>query len=177
MDQVDDDVINLNQNLLFDYQNVGGSSVQRIQEQEDNLVIDGDSASTNVLFDEENIKEYKSQNDYIERKEVSNEDDQINLGDSIILKPGSKVYDNVYSSIDKKGGYSTYYSSDTSRSVNYIGLIYNNNVIYSSDEDEINMYKSMGAKVVSVCTDDGFYNVNDIVKVKSKKLLKILFHK
>lgn len=94
--------------------------------------------------------------------------DSVNLGDVINIKDGSKVYDNVYSAIDKDNGLDCIYSFDTDRNVNYVALKYDNNIIYSDDYDEISRYKQSGASVVSVCTDDGFYNSEDIV-VKVKK--------
>ncbi len=92
----------------------------------------------------------------------------VSLGDIITVKQGSKVYDNVYSAIDKSDGLDSLYSFDTDRNVNYVALNYNDDIIYSNDVDEVNKYEQYGATVVSVCTDDGFYNSDDIV-VKVKK--------
>ena len=121
----------------------------------------------NVKLDRNSVsKERFDLNKKIVTKEI--EFDSVNLGDVINIKDGSKVYDNVYSAIDKDNGLDCIYSFDTDRNVNYVALKYDNNIIYSNDYDEISRYEQCGASVVSVCTDDGFYNYDDIV-VKVKK--------
>ena len=104
----------------------------------------------------------------INEDNLNNDINDLNIGDTINIKDNCFVYDNVYSAIEKNNGYDTYYSYDTDRYISNVALNYHDNIIYSSDMKEIDRYKALGAEVVSVCTDDGFYNSEDIV-VKVKK--------
>lgn len=172
--QLNDEIINLNTNVsVYESLLLKDSKVKENNKEEEKV----SNKSHNVTVTKEvkksfdrkklfsqiiNSEQFKNNNIYL--------DNDINLGDKIILEKGSKVYDNVYSAIDESNGYQTYYSYDTYRNVEYIGLNYNNDIIYSNNIAEINKYKSMGAKVVCVCTADGYYNANDIVKVRTKKL-------
>ena len=182
IDEVDDDIINLNENLIFsDYQkdNILFNNYQKENvfnnEIKDNLDLfkakEDNKKNVSVKQDIDNkvkcVKEVVNTNK--ESDVIFKIDSDFNLGDKIILIDGSKVYDNVYGAIDKKDGYQTYYSYDTCRNINFLALNYNGTIIYSNNNSEVSKYKSMGAKVVSVCTDDGYYNAGDIVKVKSKK--------
>ena len=169
-----DDVINLNKNIsLFEkVQTTNNYSISNSWENKEDT-----SVSASVTTCEKTVVKEKSRfkkmfskffNELQSKNNVQQVDNGVNLGDEIVLEKGTKVYDNVYSSIDKSNGYDTYYSNDMYRRVNYVALNYDDNIIFSNDSNEINYYKSKGAQVVSVCTDDGFYNVND-VKVKVKK--------
>ena len=100
--------------------------------------------------------------------------DSVNLGDAVTLREGSYVYGSIYNAIDRNNGLNTYYSYDTKRTIAYVALNYNDEIIYSNSISEIEYYKNRGALVVSVCTSinnelEGYYNSNDIVKVKVKK--------
>lgn len=182
VNEIDDDVINLNHNNVF-------SSYHREIIKEEKLNIDDFDKMLlkkiikdeikldfveNKLINElnkitiDNIK--KEDEDINNDSLLSSGCDDVSIDDKIILEEGSKVYENIYSAIDEANGLSTYFSYDTCRNVDYIALDYNGNIIYSNDDNEVKYYKSRGAKVVSIRTNDGFYNVNDIVKVKTKKI-------
>lgn len=142
----------------------------------DNIVVNDKHAEEINIVNNDSLDIKKKSIDKINNEDKKEDKvgavkNDIEIGDVITLKKGSYVYDNMYNAIDKTYGYDTYYSYDTCRDVNYIVLSYNDEFIFSDDLIEIENYKSHGAKVVSVCTDDGFYNSNDVVvKVKKHKM-------
>ena len=176
IDQIDDEIINLNTysviNNLKDNKSISKKDIsenlkETKVEKKETQVVQKSISNKQILNTNKNIQ--ANNNSKITYKS-SNNDNDLSINDKITIEKDSQVYDNVYSAIDKKDGYTMYYSYNTCRNINYIALKYNNQIIYTNNTSEINKYKKMGAKIVSVCTDDGFYNANDIVKVKNKKL-------
>ena len=100
----------------------------------------------------------------------------VNLGESINVSDDSKIYTNIYDAASETNGLNRYFSSDTTRYVEYMAFEYNGQVVYSNSEQEIELLKSNGAKMIAVGTSvekngacEGFYNSDDVV-VLSKTL-------
>lgn len=97
----------------------------------------------------------------------------IRIGDSVLVSSDSCIYDNCIDAMNCYNGMEPYFSYDSTREVSGVCLNYNDQIIYSLDNDEIDNYANMGASVVSYCTsindvDEGFYNVDDIKILKKQ---------
>ncbi len=98
--------------------------------------------------------------------------DNINLGDSIDLKNGCKIYKDSYSMTNKENGFDRYFSNSANREVSAVVYSLNGEckTIFASNPDcleNINTLKSMGAKVSGVLINnvEGFISIDDVEKI------------
>ena len=154
----------------------------------DNTIEDTNIINTNNLEVNKISDDLKTMNDYIikdiknnyisseiiENAKMDNDvSSNIRIGDSVLVSSDSCIYDNCIDAMNCSNGMDPYFSYDSTREVSGVCLNYNDQVIYSMDNDEIENYANMGASVVSYCTsindvDEGFYNVDDIKILKKQ---------
>lgn len=154
----------------------------------DNTIEDTNIINTNNLEVNKISDDLKTMNDYIikdiKNNYISSEiidnakmdndvSSNIRIGDSVLVSSDSCIYDNCIDAMNCSNGMDPYFSYDFAREVSGVCLNYNDQIIYSLDNDEIENYANMGASVVSYCTsindvDEGFYSVDDIKILKKQ---------
>ncbi len=114
------------------------------------------------------------QNVMKEHKENILINSSINIGDSITLKEGFKIYNDVYDAADKTNASNPYFENDIPRTVRALFFINNNDIVtiwdYHEDyENEINSLISKGYELKGAITaandsyiPEGAFNIEDI---------------
>lgn len=130
----------------------------------------------------------EAQNDYqvnMKMSEISNDvqifdviDDVpiFSFDDVINVKENSKIYENIYDAQSEKNGKTPYFDGNDERTIEAVGIIYNNDLIYISQNDEnacqkVDYYLMNGGEIQGVlCRNvndhnnyEGFYNYKDII--------------
>ena len=171
-DDIDSLINNIDNSLDTNYINntkiTNDDYQQKINKLNDDLINLNNSINDNI-----NLNNSINDNINLNKNSINNE---ICIGDIVTVKENSHIYNNIYDAIDKNEGENLYYSKDSYRYIKYIALNKDNKIIYSNDNDEIELYKSEGAKTVGVCTSlnnynlEGYYNYDDVVvKIKIRK--------
>lgn len=96
--------------------------------------------------------------------------------DVINVKENSKIYENIYDAQSEKNGKTPYFDGNDERTIEAVGIIYNNDLIYISQNDEnasqkVDYYLMNGGEIQGVlCRNvndhnnyEGFYNYKDII--------------
>lgn len=168
--QVNYSILNqLNENLRNNSMKQSINKNDIIDETEKDIVKENGNAVKNNDSDEETRDKKKDM-------EIFN-DGNVYIDDKITIEDGSKIYVNIYNASKEEKGLNADISSNKVRNVSMVGVELDGNIIYSCSNDEIESLLEKGANIMAVgVTNDqnvyeGFYNINDVIKVKTKKIV------
>jgi len=107
----------------------------------------------------------------------SDDKDIIKIGDIVTIDDDASIYVSLDDAGKMENGLALSNDNDMLRRVEYIAVNYNDSIVYSNKQEEIDYYISNGGYEISVMTSindynnigiEGSYNINDIVKESAK---------
>ena len=120
----------------------------------------------------------KSEKVNTEYEDVSGSDNEIfNIGDIVTIDDDASIYVSLEDAGKMENGLALSNDNDMLRRVEYIAVNYNDSIVYSNKQEEIDYYISNGGYEISIMTSindynnigiEGSYNINDIVKESAK---------
>ena len=147
------------------------------------------SESSNPVF----VQEDQKVNNDIDRKnekinvghrnnnDTNDDKVKIEIGDIVTIEEDAPIYTNLDDAFKMQNGLNSSNDNEMLRKVEYIAVNYNDSIVYSNMQDEIDYYINNGGNEVAVMTSindydnigiEGSYNIENIIK-DSQKVKKL----
>ena len=153
-------------NIMNDHSNIDiiTSENENYIDVNNNLSLENDV----IVEDAIDCNDIIDSNDTIVKDDLDNINSYIQIGDVVSIDDDADIYTNCFDAMNSINGLNPYYSYDYDRTVIGICLNYKDNVLYSSDNDEVDNYIDDGATIVSYSTmvndvNEGFYEASNVI--------------
>lgn len=144
------------------------------------------SESSNPVFVQEDKNDNKSIDTNSEKVNVGNKKDtideiddnvKIEIGDIVTIEENASIYISLDDAYKMQNGLNLENDNEMLRKVEYIAVNYNDSIVYSNKQDEIDYYIDNGGNEVAVMTSvndydnigiEGSYNIKNVIKYDQK---------
>lgn len=140
------------------------------------------SNSVSVQKDKDEKKEIDTKNEkinvgYRNNNDTNDDKVKIEIGDIVTIEEDAPIYTNLDDAFKMQNGLNSSNDNEMLRKVEYIAVNYNDFIVYSNNQDEIDYYINNGGYEISVMTSindynnvgiEGSYNIKNIIKESTK---------
>ena len=144
------------------------------------------SNSVSVQKDKDEKKEIDTKNEKINvghrnNNDINDDKVKIEIGDIVTVEEDAPIYTSLDDAGKMQNGLNSSNDNEMLRKVEYIAVNYNDSIVYSNKQDEIDYYINNGGYEISVMTSindydnigiEGSYNIKNIIK-DSQKVKKL----